>query len=80
MARFLPAFDIHSLDQDARQRLQPGQWVYASDPANLGRFYGSNARIDVVAWLGNARAHRRQPGGMPGYFATIRGYAKGLSR
>jgi hypothetical protein len=79
MAQFKPAFDIWKVDQEARQRIQPGQWVFAGDPSCKGRFYGSNGRVDVVAWLGNARARRRD-GGVPSYFAAIRCYARGLSR
>lgn len=80
MAKFRPALDILQVPQEERGKLQPGQWVYAGDPASLGRFYGSNGRLDVVAWLGNARGWRKREGGIPGYFSVIRCYARGLSR
>ncbi|MDX0267646.1 hypothetical protein GOC13_07355 [Sinorhizobium meliloti] len=80
MAKFVPALDIHAIAPEDRQRLQIGQWVYASDPSAKGRFYGSTGAHDVVAWLGNARAWRRKQGGMPAYFRTIRDYGRSLTR
>jgi hypothetical protein len=75
MARFQPAFNIWDIPESERSAIQPGQWVYAGDPANLGRFYGATSAQTVVAWLGNARSHKRAPRGVPGYFQTIRRYA-----
>lgn len=80
MAKFRPAVDVWALSQKERQRLQVGQWVYAGDPSNKGRWYGSNGRVDVVAWLGNARSWKARKGGVRGYFAAIRDYGRGLTR
>jgi len=80
MARFRPALDIHAIPQEERPRLQIGQWVYATDSSVKGRWYGSNGRVDVVAWLGNARAWKARKGGVRGYFAAIRDYGRGLTR
>jgi hypothetical protein len=75
MPKFVPAFDIWTIPQEARAAIPRGQWVYAGDPANLGRFYGATDAQTVVAWLGNARGHKRALGGIPGYFRTIKRYA-----
>lgn len=79
MAKFQAAVDIWAIDQQARQRLQIGQWVYAGDRSNLGRWYGTNGKTDVVAWLGNARAWKGKSGGVWGYFATIRAYGRSIT-
>ena len=79
MARFRKALDIHALTPEERQRLQPGQVVYATDKGASGRFLGSNGRVDVVAWFGNARGWRKRPGGIRAYNRTLRDYARGLN-
>lgn len=73
MARFKPAFNIWDVPENERHTIQPGQWVFAGDPANKGRFYGSGSS-DVVAWLGNANAWRKREGGIRGYFRFMSRY------
>jgi len=81
MARYRKPLDIHALTSEERQRLQPGQVVYAwEEDGAKGRFMGSNGRIDVVAWFGNAKGWRRMPGGIAAYNRALRDYAKGLTR
>lgn len=80
MARFVPAFDINAFPVEARGTIQPGQWVWSGDPSNKGRFYAATGFQDVVAWLGNARGHRRSTGGIPGYFRTVHRYGAALKR
>lgn len=43
MTRYQPALDIWTLDDTQRAALQPGQWVYAGERSNMGRFYGQGA-------------------------------------
>lgn len=76
--RFQPIFDIWGIPGPMRRHIQPGQMVYAGSPDHRGRFMGSTGQTDVVAWVKNARAHRRQPDGVNGYNRTLRNYAKGL--
>lgn len=71
MARFQPAIDIWALSDEERARLPIGQWVYAGDRSNLGRFYGQGAST-VVAWLGNARSKRN--GSYQAYMTALRDY------
>lgn len=71
MARFTKAVDIWALDDAQRAQLQPGQWVYAGEPANKGRFYGQGAST-VCAWLGNAKGRYRS------YMATLADYGRSV--
>jgi len=56
--RYTRAFNIWNLSDEQRKRIPIGQWVYAGDPSNKGRFYGQG-RTTVVAWLGNGRGRWR---------------------
>lgn len=67
MAQYTKAVDIWQLDDVQRAQLQPGQWVYAGEPDNKGRFFGQG-RSTVVAWLGNARRD------YTGYMRALRDY------
>lgn len=81
MSRYTKALDIWQLDDTQRAVLQIGQWVYAGDRDNLGRFYGQGSASTVVAWKGNARAARKgMPGGYFGYMAALRDYGRTVIR
>jgi len=47
--KYQPAINIWDLSDEQRRKLPIGQWVYAGDPTNKGRFYGQG-RSAVVAW------------------------------
>lgn len=72
--RFTKAVDIWALSDSERASLPIGQWVYAGDKSNMGRFYGQGAST-VVAWLGNARGSKDYRG----YMATIARYGRNVS-
>jgi hypothetical protein len=80
MSRFTKAVDIWATPVE---QLQPGQWVFAGTDEGAGsptrgRFLGVKPSGSiVVAWMGNARSHRRSPEGIKGYLASLRNYAKG---
>lgn len=72
--QYQPAFDIHAVPRQLLRYVQPGQWVYASDRAVTGRFFGvRRSGVVVVAWHGNAR---QADGGARSYWATVRNYAR----
>jgi len=52
--KYQAAINIWNLTEQERKALQIGQWVYAGDPSNKGRFYGQGCST-VVAWLGNGK-------------------------
>lgn len=77
MAKFTKAENIWALNQEEREALQPGQWVYAGHPSNKGRFLGVKpSGTVVVAWHDNAKG--RGKGGYTSYISTLRRYAKGV--
>lgn len=67
--RYTKAIDIWKLDSNQRKALPIGQWVYAGEPNNKGRFYGEG-RSTVVAWLGNGK------GRWPAYCKALHNYGK----
>jgi len=67
--KFKPAINIWTLNDVERATLQIGQWVYAGDRSNMGRFYGQG-RSTVVAWCGNGRGRWRS------YTSAIRDYGR----
>lgn len=69
MGKYTRTVNIWNLDTEQRRKLQIGQWVRAGYDGPIGRFYGEGA-VTVVAWLGNARGHRKEKGGM-GYQAYM---------
>lgn len=69
--KYTRAFNIWNLSDDMRKRIPIGQWVYAGDPANKGRFYGQG-RSTVVAWLGNGRSDWKA------YCAAIKDYGRSV--
>jgi hypothetical protein len=52
--KYQPALDVWTLTDHQRAALQIGQWVYAGDRSNMGRFYGQG-RSTVVAWHNNGK-------------------------
>jgi hypothetical protein len=72
--KFTHAFDIWSVPVDLLKHAQPGQWVYAGNKTDKGRFLGVKASgTVVVAWEGNTQRHADKAG----YIKTLRAYAKG---
>jgi hypothetical protein len=70
--QYQKAFDIWAMPTEFYKFIQPGQWVYAGDKNNIGRFYGiKSTGVAVVAWLGNARKHPKPSE----YFKTIHTFA-----
>lgn len=49
MRPYTKAVDIWAMTDEAIALLQPGQWVYAGDRSQMGRFLGQGATT-VVAW------------------------------
>jgi len=75
MARFKPIVDIWTLSDQERATLQPGQWVFAGDRNNVGRFYGQG-RSTVVAWRGNWKGRfRHYNRALSDYGSTVRNRA-----
>jgi hypothetical protein len=71
--KFTQAFDIWSVPVSLLKYAQPGQWVYAGNKADKGRFLGVKASgIVVVAWQGNTQARTDKAE----YIKTLRSYAK----
>jgi hypothetical protein len=71
--KFTHAFDIWSVPVDLLKHAQPGQWVYAGNKADKGRFLGvKRSGSVVVAWQGNTRSQSDKAG----YIKTLRSYAK----
>jgi hypothetical protein len=62
MAKFQPIVDIWALDDDARSKLQRGQWVRAgSDDSPMARGVFCGVRPSgayVVMWQGNAKGRK----------------------
>jgi len=71
--KFTHAFDIWSVPVDLLKHAQPGQWVYAGNKADKGRFLGvKKSGTVVVAWQGNTARQADKAG----YLRTLRAYAK----
>lgn len=71
--KFSQSFDIWSVPVSLLKHAQPGQWVYAGDKSNKGRFLGVKASgTVVVAWQGNTQSRSDKAG----YIKTLRSYAK----
>ena len=73
--RFTRPINIWSLTpEQMAERLQPGQWVYAGEPGNTGRYLGARpSGTVVVAWSGNVNSQSDRAG----YLRALRTYAKG---
>jgi hypothetical protein len=71
--KFTSSFDIWSVPVDLLKHAQPGQWVYAGNKADKGRFLGVKASgTVVVAWHGNTKSRTDKAG----YIKALRSYAK----
>lgn len=71
--RFTSSFDIWAVPVALLKHVQPGQWVYAGNRNDKGRFLGVKASgTVVVAWHGNTHARVDKIG----YIKTMRAYAK----
>lgn len=71
--KFTQAFDIWTVPVSLLRHAQPGQWVYAGNKADKGRFLGvKSSGIVVVAWQGNTRAKTDKSE----YIKNLRSYAK----
>jgi hypothetical protein len=71
--KFTHAFDIWSVPVDLLKHAQPGQWVYAGNKADKGRFLGvKRSGTVLVAWQGNTQRQADKAG----YIKTLRSYAK----
>lgn len=71
--KFTSSFDIWSVPVSLLKHAQPGQWVYAGNKADKGRFLGVKASgTVVVAWQGNTQRQADKAG----YIKTLRSYAK----
>ena len=71
--RFTSSFDIWAVPVSLLKHVQPGQWVYAGNKADKGRFLGVKASgTVVVAWSGNTQARVDKTG----YIRHLRSYAK----
>ena len=73
--KYQPAINIWDLNDTERKRLPIGQWVYAGDPANKGRFYGDGRSGTVVAWhdLGKRKGWKRYCRALYDYGQTVMG-------
>jgi hypothetical protein len=66
--------DIWQLSDKQIKKLQVGQWVYAGESKNIGRFLGvKKSNTVVVAWQGNASFQESYKG----YIQTLLNYARG---
>lgn len=69
--KYTKALDIWALTPSKISQLQPGQWVYAGEPNNKGRYFGTKESGSVVvAWHGNTRKGARRA-----YYRALRDYA-----
>lgn len=76
--RFQKAVNVWDMTSEQIQALQPGQWVYAGNPQDKGRFLGvKRSGSVVVAWLGNERSQGDRAKRVE-YIRTLRQYAKGV--
>lgn len=73
--RYVQAFDIWSVPKELLVHVQPGQWVFAGERDNRGRFWGVKpSGVVVVAWLENAR----RSGDYEDYMRCLRDYARDM--
>lgn len=74
--KFQKALNIWNATEAEIKKLQAGQWVYAGQPENKGRFLGvRKSGSVVVAWLGNEKAQGNYYERL-NYIRTLRTYAK----
>lgn len=71
--QYTKAIDIWQLTDDQIRKLQVGQWVFAGNTKNIGRFLGiKKSNTVVVAWQGNASFQESYRG----YVQQLLNYAK----
>lgn len=71
--KFTKSIDIWKLTPVEISCLQPGQWVFAGNRADKGRYFGVKPSGSVVvAWHGNTRKGARRS-----YYRALRDYAVG---
>jgi len=72
--RYSKPVDIWQLSDKQIKQLQVGQWVFAGESKNIGRFLGiKKSNTVVVAWQGNASFQESYKG----YIQTLLNYARG---
>ncbi|AHX01099.1 hypothetical protein M316_0034 [Nitrincola phage 1M3-16] len=72
--KYCKAFNIWEFPEELMCKIQPGQWVYAGNPADKGRWCGiKKSGTKVVAWRGNMQGHKDKQA----YFKSLIRYAKG---
>jgi hypothetical protein len=74
--QYTKPLNIWSMSQQQIHQMQPGQWVYAGNPADRGQFLGVKPSGSVVvAWRNNAANHGKN---RLAYIRNLRQYAKGV--
>lgn len=64
--------NVWDMTKEQMRQMQPGQWIYAGNIADKGRFLGVKKNgVVVVAWSGNAKARSYYD-----YVRTLRQFAK----
>ena len=72
--RYIKAFDIYKLSENTYKDIMVGQWIFAGDISNKGRFLGvKKSGTVVVAWHNNAKQQKDYAG----YIAALLAYSKG---
>ncbi len=72
--QYQKSVDIWQLSDKQIKQLQVGQWIFAGDTKNIGRFLGvKKSNTVVVAWHGNASFQESYSG----YIQTLLNYARG---
>lgn len=71
--QYSKAVDIWQLTENQTRKLQVGQWVFAGNTKNIGRFLGvKKSGTVVVAWHGNASFQKSYNG----YIQQLLNYAR----
>ena len=74
--QYTKPLNIWSMPQQQIHQMQPGQWVYAGNPADRGQFLGVKpSGAVVVAWRNNIANHGKN---RLAYIRSLRQYAKGV--
>ena len=71
--KYQKPLDIWKMSDKEIKNLQPGQWIYAGDQSNKGKFFGmKKSGTVVVAWMGNVK----QQASYSEYMKMLSNYAK----
>lgn len=74
--KFQKPLDVWKMNPEEFAKLQPGNWIFAGEPSNKGRFLGvKKSGSVVVAWIGNERNQGSYAKRLD-YVRTLRQYAK----